>query len=219
MSINAKKIYRLTGLSTDVKPIFDDIATGSTFEETDTGVVFVYNTDLGQWISTKATIEPASITSHRCGINTKKIYHLTGLSTDTKPVPVDIATGSTYIENDTGTVFVYNRSINDWVSATKVPEPVVPVEPVTPAPVTPDEEPDDESDKPVTDRAVYAPCIGILSIDLTSSSGLVDTYTIKYTNGSSTTFNVTNGTPVTPYVISVTAEDETLIFVQSIPNS
>ena len=48
MSINAKKIYRLTGLSTDVKPIFDDIATGSTFEETDTGVVFVYNTDLGQ---------------------------------------------------------------------------------------------------------------------------------------------------------------------------
>jgi hypothetical protein len=91
----------------------------------------------------------------------------------------------------------------------------VPVEPVTPIPVTPDE----ESDKPVTDRAVYAPCIGILSIDLTSSSGLVDTYTIKYTNGSSTTFNVTNGTPVTPYVISVTAEDETLIFVQSIPNS
>ena len=48
MSINAKKIYRLTGLSTDVKPIFDDIATGSTFEETDTGVVFVYNTNLGQ---------------------------------------------------------------------------------------------------------------------------------------------------------------------------
>ena len=35
--------------------------------------------------------------------------------------------------------------------------------------------------------------IGIISIDLTSTSGLVDTYTILYTDGSTDTFNVTNG--------------------------
>lgn len=34
---------------------------------------------------------------------------------------------------------------------------------------------------------------GIASIDLTSSVGLVDTYTITYTNGGSDTFTVTNG--------------------------
>ena len=102
--------------------------------------------------------------------------------------------------------------------ATKVPEPVIPPEPAIPAPDTPDDKPD-IPDKPVPDRTVSAPCIGILSIDLTSSSGLVDTYTIKYTNGSSTTFDVTNGTPATQYVASVIAEDETLIFVQSLPGS
>lgn len=35
--------------------------------------------------------------------------------------------------------------------------------------------------------------VGISSIDLTSSVGLVDTYTITYTDGNSTTFTVTNG--------------------------
>ena len=34
---------------------------------------------------------------------------------------------------------------------------------------------------------------GISSITKTSTSGLVDTYTINYTSGSPTTFNVTNG--------------------------
>ena len=34
---------------------------------------------------------------------------------------------------------------------------------------------------------------GIASIEKTSTSGLVDTYTITYTNGNSTTFPVTNG--------------------------
>jgi hypothetical protein len=34
---------------------------------------------------------------------------------------------------------------------------------------------------------------GIASINKTSTSGLVDTYTITYTNGTTTTFTVTNG--------------------------
>lgn len=34
---------------------------------------------------------------------------------------------------------------------------------------------------------------GIASVELTSTSGLVDTYTITFTNGNTTTFNVTNG--------------------------
>lgn len=35
--------------------------------------------------------------------------------------------------------------------------------------------------------------IGIVSIELTGTSGLVDTYTITYTDGSTSSFNVTNG--------------------------
>ena len=35
--------------------------------------------------------------------------------------------------------------------------------------------------------------VGISSIDLTSTAGLVDTYTITYTDGNTTTFTVTNG--------------------------
>lgn len=35
---------------------------------------------------------------------------------------------------------------------------------------------------------------GILSVDLTSTKGYVDTYTITFTNGQTTTFTVTNGT-------------------------
>lgn len=46
------------------------------------------------------------------GIATKKIYHLTGLSTDTKQIPEDISTGSTFLETDTGKTFVYNKSMN-----------------------------------------------------------------------------------------------------------
>lgn len=34
---------------------------------------------------------------------------------------------------------------------------------------------------------------GIANITKTSTSGLVDTYTITYTNGTTTTFTVTNG--------------------------
>jgi hypothetical protein len=34
---------------------------------------------------------------------------------------------------------------------------------------------------------------GIVSIDLTSSEGLVDTYTITYTDNTTSTFTVTNG--------------------------
>lgn len=44
---------------------------------------------------------------------------------------------------------------------------------------------------------------GISSVTKTSTSGLVDTYTINYTDGNDTTFNVTNGTPAD--ISSVTA--------------
>lgn len=98
------------------------------------------------------------------GIATKKIYHLTGLSTDTKQIPEDISTGSTFLETDTGKTFVYNKSMNAWMLSKNVEVP-----------------------------QIDAPCRGILSIDLTSSAGLVDTYTIKYTNGSETTYEVVNG--------------------------
>jgi len=104
-------------------------------------------------------------------INTKKIYHLSGLSTDTKPIPGDIATGSTFLETDSGITFVYNRGTNQWIPTQDKVEPTV-----------------------------VTPCLGILSIELTSRAGLVDTYTIRYTNGSSTTFNVTNGGYITPNI-------------------
>lgn len=104
-------------------------------------------------------------------INTKKIYHLSGLSTDTKPIPDDIATGSTFLETDSGITFVYNRGTNQWIPTKEKVEPTT-----------------------------TTPCLGILSIELTSRAGLVDTYTIRYTNGSSTTFNVTNGGYITPNI-------------------
>ena len=37
---------------------------------------------------------------------------------------------------------------------------------------------------------------GIASVDKTSTSGLVDTYTVTFTNGNTTTFNVTNGSNI-----------------------
>lgn len=46
-------------------------------------------------------------------------------------------------------------------------------------------------------ESVDAPCVGILKIEKTSSEGLIDTYTIYYTNGSTTTFDVTNGGSLT----------------------
>lgn len=45
----------------------------------------------------------------------KQIYHLQGLSTDTKPVTADMATGSTYEELDTGLVFIFNAMQNAWL--------------------------------------------------------------------------------------------------------
>lgn len=44
-----------------------------------------------------------------------------------------------------------------------------------------------------TDGADGAPGVGIASITKTGTSGLVDTYTITYTNGTTSTFTVTNG--------------------------
>lgn len=46
-----------------------------------------------------------------------RIYKLSGLSTNTKPVTVDIATGSTYTELDTGRVYTFNSSTNSWLCA------------------------------------------------------------------------------------------------------
>lgn len=46
-----------------------------------------------------------------------KIYKLSGLSTNTKPVTVDLATGSTYTELDTGKVYTFNSSTNSWLCA------------------------------------------------------------------------------------------------------
>ena len=110
----------------------------------------------------------------------KRLYHLNGLSTDTKPIPSDISTGSTFLETDTGTTYVFSRATGTW--------------------------------KPLEDetsgKAIDAVCIGIVSIDKIKTEGLVDTYAIKYTNGASTTFTVTNGTFIEP---NTAQEEETLI--------
>lgn len=92
----------------------------------------------------------------------KQIYHLQGLSTDTKPVTIDIATGSTYEELDTGLVFIFNAMQNAWLLQ-QVPPPGTPI------------------------------AVGIRAICKTSTEDNVDTYTIYYTNGTQTTFTVTNG--------------------------
>lgn len=93
---------------------------------------------------------------------TKQVYHLRGLSTDTKPVLADMATGSTYEELDTGLVFIFNAVQNAWLLH-QAPPPRAPM------------------------------AVGIRAISKTSSIGNVDTYTIYYTNGTQTTFTVTNG--------------------------
>ena len=49
---------------------------------------------------------------------------------------------------------------------------------------------------------------GISSISKTGTSGLVDTYTITFTNGTTTTFTVTNGSNAT--VDIVTSWEQTL---------
>ena len=51
--------------------------------------------------------------------------------------------------------------------------------------------------------------VGINSITQTSTSGLVDTYTITYSNGGSSTFNVTNGEDGDDYIL--TSNDKTEI--------
>jgi len=43
------------------------------------------------------------------------------------------------------------------------------------------------------DTGIQAQGVGISSIEKTGTSGLIDTYTITYTNGNSTTYTVTNG--------------------------
>ena len=54
-----------------------------------------------------------------------------------------------------------------------------------------------------------APCVGVLKIEKTSSYGLIDTYTIYYTNGSTTTFDVTNGGEAKT-TLEITSEDITI---------
>ena len=48
---------------------------------------------------------------------------------------------------------------------------------------------------------------GIASITKTSTSGLVDTYTITYTNGNTTTFTVTNGSDATVTIVDNLTSD------------
>ena len=42
--------YEMYGLSTDEKPIFDKMATGSTFTEVDTGDSYFYDEESGEFI-------------------------------------------------------------------------------------------------------------------------------------------------------------------------
>ncbi len=95
----------------------------------------------------------------------RRLVNLKGLSTDTKPTSDDISTGSTFTEIDTGLVFVYNAQNKSWLY-------------------------DQEQTETSTNTCNG---IGILSVDKTASTGKVDTYTITYTNGATTTFDVTNG--------------------------
>ena len=44
--------------------------------------------------------------------------------------------------------------------------------------------------------------VGIASIEKTSTSGLVDTYTITYTDGDTDTFTVTNGSNATVDIVT-----------------
>ncbi len=94
----------------------------------------------------------------------KRIYHFTGLSTDTKLIPDDICTGSTFLETDTGITYVYNSTKESWIKTSQS-----------------------------TEIDTDAICVGIKEIKLTSTVGLIDTYTIYYTNGAETTFTICNG--------------------------
>ena len=104
--------------------------------------------------------------------STLKVYNFIGLSTNTKPKPENIATGSTFKETDTGAEFIFDRKTNMWVK-------------VVPTSVQIDNSAIVDPTKAVT--------IGIYKIEKTSSSGRVDTYTIYYTNGAQTIYEVTNG--------------------------
>lgn len=44
-----KKYYELAGLSTDTKPTWEDISTGSLFMEVDTGDVYSYDEEGTEW--------------------------------------------------------------------------------------------------------------------------------------------------------------------------
>ena len=94
-----------------------------------------------------------------------QIYELQGLSTDTKPILADMASGSTFTELDTDSVYVYNSIQNNWLLQSTVVK-------------------------------VEATAVGIRDIRKTSTKDNVDTYTIYYTSGASTTFTVTNGSEV-----------------------
>lgn len=53
------------------------------------------------------------------GLKTSYIYAFTGLSTDTKPVGTymntQIQNGSSFVEMDTGSVFMYNEDGPAWI--------------------------------------------------------------------------------------------------------
>ena len=113
---------------------------------------------------------------------TLHLYHLSGLSTDTKPILEDALTGSTFEELDTQILFVYSRNSKSWIKS-KEPQP-----------------------KPSDDKPLVGPqtCIGIKKIEKTATDGLIDTYTIEYTNGTNQQFTVVNS----PKILSVNQELE-----------
>jgi len=99
------------------------------------------------------------------------LYHLSGLSTDTKPILEDALTGSTFKELDTQILYVYSSNSKCWIKSKT------------------------NNDQNNEEKPLIGPqtCIGIEKIEKTDTQGLVDTYTIRYTNGLNQQFNVVNG--------------------------
>lgn len=106
----------------------------------------------------------------------KTFYELSGLSTDVKPVPEDICHGSTYFELDTGMRYFYDEQLGTWTINLSVPAGF---------------QPQFDRCPPIHQDAPYL-VVGILDIKKIYSEENIDFYSINYTNGTSTTFTVTN---------------------------
>jgi hypothetical protein len=77
---------------------------------------------------------------------------------------------------------------------------------------------DGENGRDGTDGQDGTDGVGIVSITKTSTSGLVDTYTILLTNGTTTTFTVTNGSDATQVQSDWAQSDSTVVdFIKNKP--